>query len=308
MKGPIAALVATCVACAAEGARGEDTRLGVTFLPGAARGIPRTTSASRDASVLECAFGPRAQASIGVEPGLLAVRLRDSTWRFGLYATLGLENAKSDRVFPPGELWRSLVGASVSLEVPGIARAWLLPGADMEVSLVVGNESDHATSASSSVLAPPGPLAIAFGGGGDFLAPDLAVRLPAGRAVAITIRLQDRIYFNELPLFVGSRVASDAIADSLHEGLLNAPGADLVVRWQAAPWAMPQLALFGEHLFAHDAFVPDGQFFRAMAGIVLPGHAGELEPFASFDGGNGKGLLVQERELRLSVGVRYAIF
>ena len=70
----------------------------------------------------------------------------------------------------------------------------------------------------------------------------------------------------------------------------------------------PQLALFGEHLFAHDAFVQDGEFFRAMAGAVLPGRVGELEPFVSFDGGNGKGLLVQERELRLSVGIRYAPF
>jgi hypothetical protein len=31
---------------------------------------------------------------------------------------------------------------------------------------------------------------------------------------------------------------------------------------------MPQLALFGEHLVAHDAFVPDGQFFRAIARFV----------------------------------------
>jgi hypothetical protein len=70
----------------------------------------------------------------------------------------------------------------------------------------------------------------------------------------------------------------------------------------------PQVAVFAEHLFAHDAFVPDGSFFRAMAGVVLPGRVGEVEPFVSLDGGNGKGLLVQERELRLAVGVRYALF
>jgi hypothetical protein len=172
----------------------------------------------------------------------------------------------------------------------------------------VGHESDHATSASSSAIAPPGPYAIPFGGGGDYLAPDVALRLPAGPALMITVRLQDRIYFNELPLLVGAHAASDSIADGLHEGLVNAPGADLIVRWRAAPWAMPQLALFGEHLFAHDSFVPDGQFFRALAGVVFPGRVGEVEPFASFDGGNGKGLLVQHRELRFSVGVRYAIF
>jgi len=279
-----------------------------SWLPGADRAIPRTTSASRDAAVLEYAYGPRAQASLGAEPGLLEVRRPSSTLRLGLYGMVGLENATADRVFPPGELWRGLVGASVALELPRLARAWLVPGSTMEVALVLGHESDHATAGSSSTLPPPGPYAIPFGGGGDFLAPDIAVTLPAGRAVTITLRLQDRIYFNELPLLFGSRTISDSVADGLHEGLLNAPGADLVVRWRAASWARPQVAVFAEHLFAHDAFVPDGQFLRAMAGVVLPGRVGELEPFVSFDGGNGKGLLIQERELRFSVGVRYAPF
>jgi hypothetical protein len=221
---------------------------------------------------------------------------------------VGLENASDTRVFPPGELWRGLVGATFALELPQVARAWLVPGSDLELGLIVGHESDHASSDSSSLLPPPGPLAIPFGGGGDFLAPDIAVRLPAGPTVTLTLRLQDRIYFNEFPLIVGARFASDDIADSLHEGLANAPGADLIVRWRACRWAEPQLAMFGEHLFPHDAFVPDGQFFRAMAGVVLPGRVGELEPFVSFDGGNGKGLLVQERALRVSIGVRYAPF
>lgn len=280
----------------------------VTWLPGPDRAIPRTTSASRDAPVLEYAFGPRAQASLGGEPGLVAVVRDDYAFRLGLYGMVALENATSTRAFPPGELWRGLAGVSFAWELPGLARRWLVPGSTLELGLVVGHESDHATSASSSSLPPPGPLAIPFGAGGDFLAPDVAVRLPAGRGVTIDLRLQDRIYFNELPLLVGARVLSDTIADDLHEGLVNAPSADLVVRWKALPWLEPQLALFGEHLFAHDAFVPDGQFFRAVLGGVLPGRVGELEPFVSFDGGNGKGLLVQERALRLSVGVRYAAF
>lgn len=308
MTRGLAILAGACVVCGLSAARADDGRTGATLLPGPARGIPRTTSASRDAPVLEYAFGPRAQASVGVEPGLAELRQRSATLRAGMYAMIGVENATSERAFPPGELWRGLVGASVSLELPRLARAWLVRGADLEVSLVVGHESDHATSASSSSLAAPGPWAIPFGGGGNFIAPDVAVVLPAGRAFVVTLRLQDRIYFNQLPLLAGSRVASDVVADGLHEGLLNAPGADLVVRWRAAPWAMPQVAVFGEHLFAHDAFVPDGQFLRAVAGVALPGRTGELEPFVSFDGGNGKGLLVQERELRLSVGVRYAIF
>jgi hypothetical protein len=283
-------------------------RADVTWLPGADRALPRSTSASRDAPVLEYAYGPRAQASIGAEPGLLEVRRPASTLRIGFFALVGLEDSMSRRVFPPGELWRGLVGASVALELPSLARAWLVAGGDLEIGLLVGLERDKASAASSPSLSPPGPLAIPFGGGGAYLAPDVAVRLPVGRAVTITMRLQDRVYFNELPLLVGARVASDAVADGLREGLLNAPGADLIVRWRVAAWALPELSIFGEHLFAHDAFVPDGQFLRVLAGVVLPGRVGELEPFVSFDGGNGKGLLIQERALRLSAGVRYALF
>jgi hypothetical protein len=280
----------------------------VTWLPGADRGISRTNSASRDTPVFEYAYGPRAQASMGAEPGLVALRGGATTFRLGFYGLAALENATSPRVFPPGELWRGLVGVSFALEMPKAARSLLTPGSDMEIALVVGHESDHATENSTSTLSPAGPLAIPFGGGGDFLAPEIAWRLPAGRGVTITMRLQDRIYFNELPLFVGARVASDVVADGLHEGLVNAPAADMVLEWRATHWAIPRVAVFGEHLFPHDAFVPGGQRVRAILGVGLPGKVGELEPFVSFDGGNGMGLLVQERALRFSVGVRYAPF
>jgi len=289
-------------------ASADDATPGATWLPGQARAIPRSTSASRDAAVFEYAYGPRAQGSIGAEPGLLEIRRPKATFRLGMYALVALENATSHRFFPPAELWRGLIGVSFALELPEAARAWLVPGSDLELSLVVGHESDHRTNGSASTLAPPGPLAIPFGGGGNFVAIDVAERLPLGRAVTITMRWQDRIYFNELPLIFGAQVASDTVADTLHEGLVNAPGAELIVRWQLARRVAPQLALFGEHLFPHDPFVEDGQFFRAMLGVACAGRVGELTPFASFDGGNGKGLLVQERELRLSTGVRYALF
>jgi hypothetical protein len=278
----------------------------LVWLPGPARGIPRSTSASRDTPLFEVAYGPRAQASIGAEPGLVELRAAKAVWHAGMYAMIGLENADASRVFPPAQLWRGLVGASVSVELPRAASAWLVPGSDLELSLVVGHESDHATEPGS--LPPAGPRDIPFGGGGDFIAPDVAVRLPAGAAVSIIVRLVDRVYFNELPLFVGARVASDLVASDLHEGLSDAAGADLVVRWRATTHVWPTLALYGEHLFAREAFTDDGGFFRVMGGVALPGKVGELEPFASFDAGNGKGLIIARRELRLSAGVRYAFF
>jgi hypothetical protein len=291
--------------CVPRGARAD---VETVWLPGPARAIPRTASASRDAAVFEYAYGPRAQASIGLEPGVLELRRPWLVTRFGLYALAGLENATNTRVFPPGELWRGLVGVSFAWELPAAARAWLLPGGTLELGLVVGHESDHATASSSSALEPPGPRTIPFGGGGNFVAPDVAVRLPAGRAVTIDLRLADRVYFNALPLLVGARVASDAVAGALHEGLASAASVDVVVRWRALSWAHPIFAAYAEHLFAREPFVDDGGFLRVMAGVALPGRLGEVEPFGSFDAGNGKGLLVERRELRLSVGVRYAPF
>ena len=51
---------------------------------------------------LAVAFGPRAQASVGAEPGFLEVRRRAATFRFGMYGLVALENATANRVFPPG--------------------------------------------------------------------------------------------------------------------------------------------------------------------------------------------------------------
>jgi hypothetical protein len=294
----------TIASLVAHDARGD----GATWLPGSDRVIARTTSASRDTPLLEYAYGPRAQASIGMEPGIVEVRGVSLAFRAGLYAMTALENATSERLFPPSELWRGLVGASFALALPNVANAWLGSGSDFEIGLIVGHESDHATSGSTSTLGPPGPLALPYGAGGDFVAPDVAIRFIAGRTVTLTLRLADRLYFNAFPLIVGARGASDTIAQSLHEGVANAPGADLILRWRASASAEPQLALYGEHLFSRESTIPDGQFFRAMAGVALPGRVGELEPFVSLDGGNGKGLLVEEREVRVSVGGRYAAF
>jgi hypothetical protein len=49
----------------------------VRLVPGAAREIGRSDSASRDTPAFEAAYGPRAQTSAGIELGLL--RLRSTT-------------------------------------------------------------------------------------------------------------------------------------------------------------------------------------------------------------------------------------
>ena len=273
-----------------------------------ARAIVRTDSASRDAALFEAAYGPRSQLSLGLEPGLVEVRRPAVTWRVGVYGAVALENAVSARPAPPDELWRSLLGISVAAELSSAARAWLPPGGDLEVALVLGYENAHASAFTTVILPPPRAGDIAFGGRRSSSRPSIAMHLPLGAKIWMNLRLYDRIYMNEWPLFFGDRTLSDAIADTLHEGLLNAPGLDVVLGWSASSWAQPQLALFAERLFAHDPFADDGVFFRALGGVVMPGRFGRVEPFVSFDAGNGKGLLINRHELRLSLGIRYALF
>lgn len=257
---------------------------GFEWLPGAARTIARTDSASRDTPVFEFAYGPRAQASIGAEPGVFALRGTALSARLGVYGMVCLENGTSEDVFPPHELWRGLVGLSAALSSDWLARRWFGPRSRIEIVFVAGHESDH----EDDFRQTPGPRDIPFGGGGDFLAPDLAVRLPLGQRADVTVRLQERFY--------------------VKGPLAHAPGADLVVRVRLGPVVQPSLAIFGEQIIADDAQARDTFFARALLGIGFRGTAGVLGPFASFDIGAGKGLLINRREARFSAGVRYAPF
>lgn len=257
---------------------------GFEWLPGAARALSRTDSASRDTPVFEYAYGPRAQASVGAELGVFAARGSRLSGRFGAYGMVCLENGTSEDVFPPHELWRGLVGFSGALSSDWLARRWFGPGSRIEIALVAGHESDH----EDDFRQTPGPRDIPFGGGGDFLAPDLAVRLPLGERADVTVRLQERVY--------------------VRGSLAHAPGADLVLRVRLWPAVQPSLALFGEQIIADDAQAQDTFFARALLSLGFTGTVGVLGPFASFDVGAGKGLLINRREARFSAGVRYAPF
>jgi hypothetical protein len=264
------------------------------FLPGEPRAITRSQSASRDVSVFEYAYGPRAQGQVGADFGIVSVKNKEVAAHVGFHGMIALENGVATKPFPPHELWRGVLGTSLSVSYPRLK--WL-PGV-LELSLLLGHESDHEDKQYRGELRPIDR--IPYGGGGNYLTPDVAVRLRAG-PLAIIVRLQDRIYTNAFPALLGARVASDQVASSLREGLYHAPGFDLIVRYGI--WSA---ALFGERLIARD--VPDGGFLRFLAGPALPGRVGELQPFVSFDAGNGKGMLIHRREARFSIGVRYALF
>lgn len=257
------------------------------FLPGSPRAISRSSSASRDTPTLEYAYGPRAQHSVGTDFGLVKVSGDALSGRFGMYGMVCLENHTDKNAFPAHELWRGLIGWSFALSFDRFAeRAFGERGA-LEVAFDLGHESDH-HDGFADFGDPPHDGDIPNGGGGDFVGPDVALRVAAFRTLDVTTRLVDRVF--------------------VRGALKNAPGAELIVRWRATAWMQPLVSTFGEALVPRPDESKTGGFFRAMVGLAFPGTIGEVIAFTSLDAGNGKGLLINRHETRLSVGVRYAIF
>jgi hypothetical protein len=235
----------------------------------------------------------------------LEERRPDRITRYAVYGMVALENGVGAGVFP-AQFWRGLVGASVALELPRLGRAWFGPGATTEIALVVGHESDHELANGPALDLTP-PYGIPFGGGGDFLAPDAAFRARLTERLTLAMRVQDRLFTNAFPLLASAREASDTVADYLHEAFFHAPAIDVVLRYRAGHAVEPLLSLFAEHGFAREHETRDAVLVRALAGPAIVGPGGELVVFVAAEAGNGKGLLINRREERLSLGVRYAI-
>ncbi len=273
-------------------------RADTTFLPADARAIPRTTSASRDAPVIEMAYGPRAYGSLGFAHGTFA----KNTWRFGVYAVIAYENDTSSSVLPKWVLARDFEGVTTAWSMPDTAKRWFGAGSMLELAVAIGRERAH-QDVGASVDAYR-TTDIPWGGGGWSVAPDVAVRLPVAKRVKLVSRVGDRIFTNAFPLWFQQREASNVVASYLEEGLIHEPWAELVLSWHAGRRVTPLLAVHGESMIAHDDSARDGVLVRGVLGLALPGAAGTLMPFASGEAGNGKGLFINRRELRLSAGVR----
>jgi hypothetical protein len=253
------------------------------WLPGSARAISRTESASRDAPVFEYGYGPVAQSSIGGEWGWFTLKNEQTSIRVGMYAMMGMENHNEQALFPPFQLWRGMTGFLWGWSFDALAKRWFGAGGGCELGLVLGHESDH-----GDMEDPRKPGDISGGGGGDFAEPDIAFRFTAGTAWVFTARVQSRLYF--------------------YGSLSAAPGIDCVVKWRILPGMNPVIAFFGEGLSPREKNETAGYFIRIMPGLVFPGKIGQFTFFLSLDNGNGKGLRINHKETRYSFGIRYAPF
>jgi hypothetical protein len=304
---PCAAALAalTLVAARAGAAPPVDARRWVV-LPGAPRALPDDLSASRDAALLEYAYGPRAQLSVGQDVGV-AARRGDVSFHLGVSALAALEDSRSSGPIPD-EVGRLLAGIAATWSFDRWARARLGAAGMLELGVGLGLERDRELrSAETDRPVPPErPGDIPFGGGGNWVAFDAGVRLGLAPRWTLTARLRERVFMSGWPLIFGARAASDAVADSIGDGLAHAPSLDVRLVWAVRARVQPFLSAYVEGLFPQDETAHASYFVRGLLGVALLGAAGEAVPFVSLDAGSGKGLLVNRHELRLSVGLRHA--
>jgi hypothetical protein len=267
-------------------------------LPGNAREISRSSSASRDTPVLEGAYGPTSQSSVGLEFGTVRLHWEGISVRLGVHFLVALEN--HDKGIFAGmplvatQLWRGLWGSSLAFTSRSLARQWFGPRGALEVTTLYGHETAHADAdfrdTHPGFNDAPRRGDLVDGGEGNYFQHDLAVRLAPAERLDLVLRVQDRIYVTGL--------------------MRHAPGLDLVLTWRLLPELQPMIAVFAERLLVNPGQngAENGGFARVMLGAVLPGKLGMVTPFLSLDGGNGKGFLVNQREVRGSFGLRYSPF
>ncbi len=272
------------------------------WISGGTRAIAPSYAASRDAPLVEYAYGPRAQLSLGGELGLVTIEHSDRTFRFGGSVLFAFENARSSKPAPT-EVWRFVAALTTSVDFRGFASTLFGPGSHLELALSLGRAE---APARDEPVDPIQPSDIPFGGGGWYLEPGIALRTPLTLTWTFEARIAHRMFTNAFVSLVGASDAADIVASGLGEGLAHAPHLDVTLRWKVRSGIEPYVAAYGGYLDPHDDSADAGYFFRALLGLGLRGEGGLVAPFVSLDAGNGQGLLINRRELRLSVGIRYA--
>jgi len=83
---------------------------------------------------------------------------------------------------------------------------------------------------------------------------------------------------------------------------------DFSRRWIASSAMNPFITGFSEKMLARPETADDGYLVRGLAGIAFPGKSGEFSFYLSIDKGNGKGLLINTKENRITSVLRYCTF
>jgi hypothetical protein len=270
------------------------------WLPGDAREISRSSSASRDTAAFEAIVAPRFSVTLGTELGLVAWRPSGIAVRAGVLSLFGLESrAKSQQLLPaPGgdsDLWRGMLAYELSLSLERFAASALGKHGALELALGYYHESDHHTASNAPVVSgtlPDHPDLRGRPQIGNFLAADLATRCGLG-PLEVVLRHQSKLFVN-----------GGASSVSPFRG---GTGDELVLQMhRILPGVTPFWSTAAEVLIARER--APARYFRSLLGVGLPGRVGKLWLYASYDAGAQKGLLIPERERALGAGLRYTPF
>jgi len=266
------------------------------WLPGDAREISHANSASRDTAALEAIVAPRFSVTLGSELGIVSFRGAGSTWRLGALAFFGLESrTRSRRLFPaPGgdsDLWRGLLAYELACSFDEFAQRHLGERGALELSLGYYHESDHHTASPGVPATSADELLVRHSQIGNFVAADLGLRF-ARYGLVFVLRQQAKLFRN------GTDASAPFRAGTAGEFVLELPALSRA--------AVPFWSNFGEVLL--EPGHASTRSFRSLLGVGLPGRAGAVRVYASFDDGAGKGLLIRDHERALGLGFRFTPF
>jgi hypothetical protein len=290
-----AVLAAPFTGLAAAGAVDEEAA--VTVLPGDARVISHSTSASRDVGALSYQVLPRVALGTGGDFAFFGFHFAGLELRAGMFGLIEVETRDpapaNFMTVPSGTyLWRGVLGYSLALSLGALGERLLGPRGQIELAVSFRHESEHFTGsrAGGPPLYPEVPNI------GDFVMPDLAVRKALG-PFDLELRAQIKAFLPFTPSYAYAA----------------GPGADVVLRWRALPMLHPFLSLFTERLFGRYVpygdgrrQIPDNTMIRGLLGVVIPGDAADLMLFATASHGNGKGLLAYGEYTTIGWGIRVA--
>jgi hypothetical protein len=274
----------------------HEKKVEFAFLPGDARIISHSASASRDTALIAYQVLPRVAVTTGGDVGFFGFRFAEMELRLGLFGMFELETAGPEPLnfltVPAGTyLWRGLLGYSLAFSMEGFASRLLGQRGELEATLSFRHESEHYTGSAAVVE----PLFQGVPHIGDFLMLDLAMRKAVNR-LDIELRVQNKFF---LP------TSSDAYSFG--------PGADFILRFHAGEWLFPFWSVFGEYLFAkrtagaREAF-EDNFLVRTLLGVLVAGKRADLQVYMAADMGHGKGLLSYDKEIRIGWGIRVVLF